>query len=167
MPGMFPSRNILPESISKHLTDTDYHDLASKHFDMKFENPEHSNKYLNAIWDHANDMDIRINDHMDHKLNTEDEYDPDEDHELNQMKDELHKNIETYTTNIQNHISNHVEDDDERLKSSKEHSNTDHRINGVGKYSLSYLDNADHQNNEDVQNIDEKLHKLKANDNDY
>jgi hypothetical protein len=168
MPGaLVPSRNMLPESISKHLTDTDYHELASKHFDMRFENPEHSNKYLNAIWDHANDIDGIINDHMEHKMNSQDEYDPDDDHELNKMKDELHKSIETYTSNIENHISNHVEDDDERLKSRKEHSNTDHRINGVGRYSLSYLDNADHNNNEDVQNIDEKLHKLKANDNDY
>lgn len=178
MPGTFPSRNILPESISKHLTDSDYSDLASKHFDMKFENPEHSNKYLNAIWDHANDMDIRINDHMQHKMDTEDEYDPDEDHELNQMKDELHKNLDTYAFNISNHISNHVEDDDERLKSGKEHSNTDHRINGVGKYSLSYLDNYNTPSNSNrydehehfdnqFQELDEKLHKLKANDNDY
>ena len=174
----FPSRHKLPESISKHLTDADYHDLASKKFNIEFENPEHSNKYLNAIWDHANDMDIRMNDHMDHKMDTEDEYDPDEDNDLQEMKNEMHKHLENYARNISDHISNHVEDEDEELKSSKEHSITDHRINGVGKYSLSYLDNYNTPSNttrydghehfdDNFQELDEKLHKLKANHNDY
>jgi hypothetical protein len=169
--------NLIPEHISKHMTDEDFSNLASKRFDVNFENAEHSNKYLDKIAGHALDIDDAINDHIDHKMSTEDEYDPDEDEHVQKMKDNLNLHMEAYANNIGNHIDDHVTDEaGGSIKNFKEHQKTYDRISGIGKTSLSYFDHymsphhSDYDWRSDVDHYndhfaahEEKLNELETN----
>ncbi len=172
------SPNLIPEHISKHMTDEDYNNLASKRFDVNFENSEHSNKYLNKLFGHAANIDDALNDHIQHKMDTEDEYDPDEDDHVQKMKDNLHLHMEAYANNIGNHINDHVEDSDGNLKDEKELLKTEDRLSGIGKTTLSYLDHYmsphnsnswdDHEHyNDNFLEHEERLNRLRGGNNDY
>ena len=51
------SEYTIPKHLSDHFTDKDYSDLAAKKYSLKFEDVDHSHKYLDAIHKHIIDAD--------------------------------------------------------------------------------------------------------------
>jgi hypothetical protein len=108
----FKTKNALPESLTEHFTHEDYSKLAEHNYRMSFGSEKHSNKFLDAAENRAFKLDSGITEHINTKNAADDEYDEDDDHELTAKKEQLYSHLENYAMNLDNHIDEHVIDED-------------------------------------------------------
>lgn len=121
----------VPEKLSKHMTHDDYSKLAEHNYRLEFDNKQHSNKFLDAAFDHAKNLDQKISDLK------ADGY-KDEEPEVRDAKSKLHSHMENYATNIDNHVNAHViAYDSGKIGDWREHEKTMNRLSGSDVHHAS------------------------------
>lgn len=103
----------IPERISNHFTDSDYHRLANSGLLLNFESPEHSNKYLDAI--HQN---IKKHDQIYLENPTQ------------ENANELNKHITRFGSQLAEHVNDHVYHGSRTVKNGEEFENVYQRLRG-------------------------------------
>jgi len=110
--AIFDKVNKIPEAISSVMTSSDHDELAKTGKQFYFEDAKSSNDHLKAHQKLVEDADQKITDHIDAQKakHPDDLYDPDEDEEKGNLQDALHGRIESYVSNIDNHLDKHATD---------------------------------------------------------
>lgn len=137
----------LPDAIARHLTDADYVKLAKDNRNMSFMSPEHSNQLLDAYEKQLKHHDVEAETSGDNTM--------------------LHKTAESYGTQLQDHVNDHVEGYNHNFdafpKSIDELNKSQDRLYGLEKLkSYKTPDNSDeHEHYDDnFKDIRWQLNKL-------
>lgn len=121
----------VPEKLSKHMSNDDYSKLAEHNYRLEFDHKQHSNKFLDASFEHAKTLDKKISDLKASGYK-------DEEPEVRDAKSKLHNHLENYAENIGTHSLNHVINDDYvTMKDWREHEKTLNRLSGSDVYHAS------------------------------
>lgn len=121
----------VPEKLSKHMTHDDYSKLAEHNYRLEFDSKHHSNKFLDAAFEHAKNLDKKISELKAAGYK-------DEEPEMRDAKSKLHSHMENYATNIDNHANTHVIDfDSGKIGDWQEHEKTMNRLTGSDVHHAS------------------------------
>lgn len=168
----------IPNAISKHMTSDDYDRLSEHNYNLGFEDKQHSNKFLDANFNHAKKLDKQIGETIESGHAKYPDFDESQDADVRTLKERLHNHLTNYASNIDNHIDNHVRDDDwSGVKDFGEHEKTLNRLSGSDEptHSIDWLDHyktPKHPTQDDEENehytdnfldLGIRLHDLKRN----
>ena len=174
----FGDMDLIPKTISKHLTTDDYDRLSEHNYNLGFEDKQHSNKFLDANFNRAKKLDKQIGETITAGHAKYPDFDETQDADVRTLKDRLHNHLTNYASNIDNHIDNHVRDEDwSGVKDFGEHEKTLNRLSGSDEptHSIDWLDHyktpkhPTHDNEENEHYTDNfldlgiRLHDLKRN----
>ena len=168
----------IPKTISKHLTSEDYDKLSEHNYNLTFEDKNHSNKFLDANFKRAKNLDKQISEKIAEGNKKYKDFDPTEDADVRTLKERLHNHMTNYASNIDGHIDKHVRDDEYiGVKDFGEHEKTLNRLSGSDEptSSIDWLDHyktPKHLTHDDEENehytdnfldLGIRLHDLKRN----
>lgn len=138
--------NTIPENLSKHFDADDYNTLVKKKMWTSFENPQHSTRYMDAVYDHAKEVDDDITKNGDSSGDKHTEL--------------LHR-IKHYTLQMDNHVYDHAADKRDRdfLGNKEEYDDIHRRVHGVALWLGrrahgtidSFVNYEDHPDTEDKE----------------
>ena len=127
----------IPEKLSRHMTDEDYSKLAEHNYRLEFDDKQHSNKFLDASFEHAKALDKTISD-LKAAGHTDDTP------EIRDAKTKLNNHMENYAQNIDTHMGNHVIDSSYiNIGDWREHEKTLNRLSG-GNTKWNSIDSLNH-----------------------
>lgn len=142
------NRKFIRPHISKHMTEDDYQTLASKNVIAKFSDAKHSNRFLDAIENHIKKTDSDLTDFVKNKKSIDSSYNPEEDDEYLNKKENLMDKINVYHNNMVDHNSTHTISYVGQLKNMDEHEKMLDRTNRIyhslNNYKPSYNGNDEH-----------------------
>jgi len=141
------TKELIRPHIAKHMTEDDYQTLASENVIAKFADTSHSNRYLDAIKNHIKKIDSDLTDFVSNKKSIDSSYEPEEDDEYLDKKENLMDKINAYHENMVNHNKIHTSTAGQ-TKNMDEHEKMLDRANEIyhslNNYKPSYNGNDEH-----------------------